>query len=324
MTEIKYKLSIIVPVYNVEKYVEKAIESILNQDFKDLEIIIIDDGSTDNSATIINKYDNYKNCKIIHKENAGLGAARNTGLREASGEYIMFLDSDDFLEHNSISKIYASVKEDDLDVLQCSYRHVNEYGDYIGGEDIISSTNVMSGDEWIKNGNISYGACFCIYRHEFLFDNNLEFMEGVLHEDMDFTLRATYLAKRIRSWNYSFYNYLIRPSSITTEKSIKRCTDFYIIANHVEAWVEKEVDRDTYLKFFKHYIDFLYSHVVNLAIIQGIKIKEILCDDVIRKGILSHLRNSDSIKYRCEYYMLKLKLYGLYETIYKAVLGGHQ
>lgn len=322
MVDNEIKLSVIIPVYNVEKYVGKAIESVISQNMTGIEIVVVNDGSTDNSLAVINEYNNFANYKIITKNNAGLGAARNTGMRDARGEYILFLDSDDYLVDNSLKKMYEIAKEEDLDVLQCAYRHINEEGKPIGGENCIESTPVMSGDEWIRNGHISYGACFCLYKHAFVKENNLYFMEGILHEDMDYTLHATYLAKRIRSYNYIFYNYLIRPQSITTNKSIKRCTDYYRVAKNVEKWVKSDVDEITFLEFFRDYIDFLYSHVVNLAVLQDISIIDVLQDDNLKSDVLSHLKNSKNKKYKLEYYILRLKLYRLYKVMYKMLRKG--
>lgn len=309
-------MSIIVPVYNVECFVEKAINSIIDQSLNSVQTIFVNDGSTDDSEMIIRKYLDREDFQLISQPNAGLGAARNTGMKYATGKYILFLDSDDYLESDCLVNMLCEAEKGKLDVLQCTYRHVNEAGENIGGEDMISTTDVMTGAEWIRAGHISYGACFCLYRREFLDEHNLCFMEGVYHEDMDFTLHATYLASRIKSLNYVFYNYLIREASITTHKSVKRCTDYYLVAKNVEKWVDREVDKSTYEAYFREYVNFLFSHVVNLAVQQKIDVKEVLTDDTVRKDILLHLKKSMLKKYRLEYWLLKCKMYGLYGMLY--------
>ena len=109
------KVTVIVPIYNVEKYVRQAIESTINQTYKNLEIILVDDGSTDSSKQICDEYkEKYDRVKVIHKENGGLSDARNAGLEECTGKYIMFLDSDDFLEPDAVENMYNEiVKKDD-------------------------------------------------------------------------------------------------------------------------------------------------------------------------------------------------------------------
>ena len=110
------KLSIIVPLYNVEKYIEKCILSLVNQDFRDYEIIVVNDGSPDESANIVNELKiKYPNVLLFHKENGGLSSARNFGLEKAKGEYVWFVDSDDWIEPDIISLLYKHVKESNLD-----------------------------------------------------------------------------------------------------------------------------------------------------------------------------------------------------------------
>ena len=116
MNENNIFFSVIVPVYNVEKYIEKCIESIFNNQINDVEIIIVNDGSTDNSRNIINKYAERDNIVIIDQENAGLSAARNSGLKIAKGEYILFLDSDDYLEPEALDILYKVVCESRADL----------------------------------------------------------------------------------------------------------------------------------------------------------------------------------------------------------------
>ena len=114
----KKKISIIIPVYNVENYLRQCIESILEQEYEEKEIILVDDGSTDNSGSICDEYaDKYENVLVIHKENGGLSDARNVGLAKAAGEYVLFVDSDDFVEENSLSPIVEIVNANPVDVV---------------------------------------------------------------------------------------------------------------------------------------------------------------------------------------------------------------
>ena len=125
MSEIK--VSVIVPVYNVEKYVKRAVESIIKQNFTDLEILLVNDGSTDNSLQEINLItEKYKNVKVFTQENQGVSSARNLGIKKAQGDYICFLDADDYLEDGVLNKFYSLCKENDLDVIRGAYKIYSE------------------------------------------------------------------------------------------------------------------------------------------------------------------------------------------------------
>ena len=121
------KISIIVAVYNVEKYLKRSLDSILNQSYKNIEVIIVNDGSTDNSRNICEKYaELYSNIKVIHKENGGLSSARNIGIENATGEYIGFVDSDDYISSNMFEEMYNRIIESDSDIAISSFNYVKE------------------------------------------------------------------------------------------------------------------------------------------------------------------------------------------------------
>ena len=120
------KVSVIVPVYTTETYLEKWLDSIINQDFNDYEIIIINDGSTDDSNKIINKYvEKYSNIKAFNKQNGGLSSARNLGIEKANGKYLMFVDSDDYIEPNMCEIMINTIKKYNVDIVRCNYRFIN-------------------------------------------------------------------------------------------------------------------------------------------------------------------------------------------------------
>ena len=276
----------------------------------------------DNSRTIASSYsERYDNILLIDQSNQGLGAARNTGLKYASGEYILFVDSDDYISKDSVCTLVKAAEENDLDIVQAGFIKVTEDGKIINTVVGKNTNKVSSGKEWLREGNIIYGACFCLYRRDFIENNKLSFVPGVYHEDMDFTLHATYLAERIMSIDFPFYNYLYRETSITGDKSFKRCLDYYKVSEVVSEWVDKEVDKETYDKFFREYLSFMYSHCVNLCIIQGIPIVRMLEDEERYKHILDHLKLSSSKKYKIEYLLLKHKLYKVYEKLYLLTKG---
>ena len=317
MTMDNYIVSIIVPLYNTRDYIDKCIQSILTQKLSGIEAVFVDDGSPDDTADIVREYcEKYPDFKLYHKENGGLGSARNYGIERANGKYILFLDSDDYLSEDGLLKLVEVASEHDLDVIQGTFKMIE--GDKVGlsasSEDMEKAT---TGREWLLAGKIIYGACFCLYRREFLISKKLYFMEGVYHEDMDFTLRATWNANRIMSKDIFFYWYVDHPGSITKSKNIKHCTDYYDVACFVDKWVQTDVDKEAYEGFFREYLAFLYSHVVNMTITQGFKIKQVLDVNDRRGEVLKHLKVSVSKKYKLEYILLKLHMYWFYSALYK-------
>lgn len=225
------KLSIVIPVYNVEKYIKKCLLSCVNQDISDYEIIIVNDGTPDNSMEIVRRIaDDYSNIRILNQHNQGLSAARNNGFAIAKGEYVWFVDSDDWIESNCLKRITNELT-DNIDILQLQYRLA--YDDGTLNKDCYTIIDgVASGFEQTCNGGLPAPAQFCIYRSDFLRNNNLSFVKGIYHEDSEFKPRAVYIAKTIKSDNVVCYNYYQRQSgSITSSFSIKRANDIIYVCN---------------------------------------------------------------------------------------------
>ena len=192
-------LSIVIPVSNVEKYIEKCLLSCIHQDvsYNDYEIIVVNDGSLDNSLTIAERItSSLINVRIVSQPNLGLSAARNKGLSLVRGEFVWFIDSDDWIEENSLGRIISMLKNQ-IDILQLQYRKVYENGRPNVEVPFCFVDGTKSGEEMILLGGLPAPAQFSIYRTEFLRTNSLRFYEGILHEDSEFKPRATYLAKSI-------------------------------------------------------------------------------------------------------------------------------
>lgn len=215
------KLSFIVPIYNVEPYLRKCVDSLLAQDYSDYEIILVDDGSPDGCPKICDEYAAaHENIRAVHRENGGLSAARNSGIKVAKGEYICFLDSDDYWEPNVLSGLMAQIERDKLDVLRFKYQNVNEryevYNPYKSdpykGNDY--SEVPTDGVSFLNSrfGTACYAVMF-ILRRELLKD--CLFTEGIYFEDTDWTPRMLTKANRVASADTIVYNYLIRQGSIT-------------------------------------------------------------------------------------------------------------
>ena len=239
MEDSKIILSIIVPVYNVERYVRKCVDSLLNQDIDNYEIILVDDGSTDESGAICDEYytlytiHHTPNIKVIHRKNGGLSAARNSGIEMAQGEYLMFVDSDDYIEPNVLGGLMAQVERDNLDVLRYRLQYVNTqyqiYNPYksdpFKGNDY--SEVPIDGASFLNTRmNTACYAWQFILRRDLISSTPYNqhstqenapclFTEGIYFEDTDWTPRMLIKAQRVASTNTIVYNYLQRQGSIT-------------------------------------------------------------------------------------------------------------
>lgn len=322
----KCRLSIIVPIYNVEKYVAKTINSIVNQKgFDKFEIIVVNDGSKDSSRDIVSEIAyNYNNIIIIDQENMGLGGARNTGIGVASGKYILFIDSDDYIENDCLSRYLDIADQNNLDMLQLAHVNVDDVGCILGRPNNPQSEGVVSGRLWISNGDADPASCFHLYNRQFLLSTGVTFMERVYHEDMDFTYHVMYYAKRMMSLDEVYYYYVDRKGSITGEKSLRKCQDYYEVACHVSEWVQDEVDEDVYEAFFREYLAFLFLHPINQCISFGIQIRGFIHEGKRRDRILENIKRSESLGYKLAFLLLKTKCYFLYSKMYRFFFGKSQ
>lgn len=217
------KISVIVPIYNVEKYLEKCIDSIINQTYKNLEIILVDDGSTDSCSKICKEYEKIdKRIKVIYKENGGLSDARNAGLKIATGDYIGFVDSDDYIEKSMYEKM-LSVFDSRIDIVECgvNYVYTNEinYGDSIGNDFRLNTEEAL--EELILERKLSQTVWNKLYRKICIL--GILFEKGKINEDEFWTYQVFSRAKNIFRLNENLYFYVQRKGSIMKEEySIKR------------------------------------------------------------------------------------------------------
>ncbi len=224
------EISVIVPVYNTEQYLPKCIESVLHQTFKDFELILVDDGSSDKSGEICDYYmlaD--KRIQTIHKNNEGVSSARNTGLSHANGKYITFVDSDDYIEETWLSVMYDSIKNNYADLVYANYDRVDVDGNII----YFSSNNnsyrsISYAEEKIQyildtlKGGLGWEVCFRLFRGDIIKNNGLQFCETCsgFAEDMGFVLSYILYCDSVYSTDSRGYKYLVRNNS-TMEKSKK-------------------------------------------------------------------------------------------------------
>lgn len=207
------KVSVIIPVYNVENYLRKCLNSLVNQTLKDIEIIVVNDGTLDNSQEIIDEYVKKYPKKVVSiiQENGGQGAARNTGLLHAKGEYIGYVDSDDYVEENMYEELYKKAKEEDSDIVICGNNVVKENYDFLSKEDVDKEFLLGKMAVWNK-----------IYKKNIIVDNKIQFRSKVWYEDLDFTMKVYFSSKKISYVDKPLYNYLLREGSTMNNNNIKR------------------------------------------------------------------------------------------------------
>ena len=250
VVRIKMKLSIIVPVYGVANYLRKCVDSLLVQDITDYEIILVDDGSLDECPQICDEYaEKYDNIRVVHQENAGLSAARNTGVATAQGEYIMFVDSDDYLQPNVLGTLIEQVEREKLDVLRFDYQNVRqtEAGEYEVFQpnkyphQVDTCREVVDGETYLDE-RMGY-AC---YAWQFVINRELTgtFTPGIHYEDTEWLPRMMLAAKRVNSTPIVVYNYLVRQGSITQaqgnkEKLRKNVNDFLFVIDSLSKQMTK-------------------------------------------------------------------------------------
>lgn len=230
------RLSIIVPIYNVEKYLHRCIESLIHQKVEEYEILLVNDGAKDESPTIAEEYSKeYPYIKTIHQKNKGLSGARNTGLIHARGKYVMFIDSDDWIVENSLNTILEQAESCELDVGVADFQFVNENGEIKENEDTpFHSDEVMTGGEYLKESlktSITMMVWKSIYSRKFLIENNLFFREGFNHEDEEWMPRVYLAAKRVKDISRVFYCYFIHTDCISKNPKVFAKNSFDLIEN---------------------------------------------------------------------------------------------
>ena len=215
----KAKISIVVPVYNVESELSRCVDSILNQTYKNLEVILVDDGSTDGCPAKCDAYAKEdERIQVIHKPNGGLSSARNAGLRAATGDWVLYIDSDDYVLSDACEQLLSVGEGCACDIVVGDA--VRERGD---SEELMAHAALENGKCYLAGEFIGKAikpcewyapAWFNMYKRLFLVENNLYFVEGLLHEDMEMQPRVFLAAGRIAYCAYPFYRYVDRASSI--------------------------------------------------------------------------------------------------------------
>lgn len=210
------KISIIVPVYNSEKYLNKCLDSLVNQTLQDIEIIIINDGSTDNSQNIIDNYIKKYPTKIksFYQENSGQASSRNLGIKNAEGEFIAFVDSDDYLELDAYEKAYTFAMENNFDIV--SFNFWEESGNSKYKSSYRKFTDVEPDVKYVLNETSPWNK---IIRTNLFAENNIKFLDNYIYEDLELIPRLILYTNRVGFLNEYLYHYIIHPSSTMRQSS---------------------------------------------------------------------------------------------------------
>lgn len=256
------KVSVIVPVYNVENYLEKCLESLAHQTLKDIEIIVVNDGSPDNSQEIIDKYaKKYPTIKSFIKDNGGVSDARNFGIKKAQGKYLAFVDGDDYVAYDMYEKMYQKAESGNFDIVVCDLNYVYE------DDRIMEVSSKIEHDTTdIKKTYINMYPCVWnkIYKKS-LFKNNIEFKKGVWFEDVDFLYKIFPYVKTIGVVKEPLNQYVQRAGSITKTFD-KRLYNYIDNFNElIEFYKERELYDKYKLELEYCYLRYIYATFINQA-----------------------------------------------------------
>jgi len=290
------KISVVVPVYNVESYIEACVNSIINQTYSNVEIILVDDGSTDNSGLICDNFaEKDSRIKVIHTLNRGLSAARNEGIRNSSGDYIMFIDADDFITLNAVDDIVKKINEQkDVDIV------VGKLIYYYNEQKQVAENFAFDQNRFHNKSGIDvltyffeeipvimWPAVRSIYRRKLLLDNQLYFTEGITSEDLDLIPRIYMCANKIAAYNDPFYYYRqLRPNSIINSINTKKFYDIVSIIKKYEIQLREGDYPDRFRNAFLMQLANIYARYI--AILANIKKDE-------RKDLVAEMKKIEHI-----------------------------
>ena len=267
------KVSVIVPVYNVEKYLRRCLESLVSQTLKEIQIIVVDDGSTDRSSHIIQEFQQkHSQIECYKKENGGLSDARNYGMQYATGTYVAFLDADDYVEPLMYQHMYEKAQKEESDMVECNFywtypkKEKKDMGvKYFGAKEMLEKARVVA---WNK-----------LYRRDVLQKANVTFPKGLQYEDIEFFYEVIPYIERVSFIKQAMVHYVQRKNSISNTQD-KKVGDIFLIWNHILQYYRSKRLYDTY----KEELEYNYARILLCSSLKRIvKIK----DPIIRKKLLN-------------------------------------
>lgn len=266
------KYSFIVPVYNTEKFLKKCLDSLVNQTYKNFEIIVVNDGSTDKSSNIISKYQKkYKNIIVIDKENEGLSMARNRGVQKSSGKYIIFVDSDDYVSNKLLEEVDKKIDDSDILRFQIAtedeeYTKINEYH-----EEGFESMCGYDAFKYLSSYHFVEPAWCYVIRRDYYIENKFSFKKDVYHEDFGLIPHVIYKARKVKSIDFIGYYYIQRNGSIMNnndyKKTVKKAFDMLEQYKTMRLFA-KNINRKNNLD------DYFLSYISNSVIVKARELKK--------------------------------------------------
>lgn len=323
-TEVKDPiLSIVVPVYNVENYIKQCIQSLVLQTLNNIEIIVVNDETEDKSIEIVKQF-NDSRIKIINKKNGGLSSARNAGIKVATGKYIAFVDSDDFIDFiSAYEEIIDIAEEFNSDIVvgnACKYYESEKKIPMDTQKDIVKKifeVNVISGEKYliesVNNKRIFAPVWLNIYRTELILQNNLYFKEGILHEDELFSPQIFLKANKVTFYNKDFYNYRQREGSImySLQNKYKRVKDTFNICFELSKIVNTVSNSEAKIA--------LSNYIAYLALSISYKYKIKLSKE--EKNMIVNNSNRKDLKFKASLLNVNESLFYSYEFIIRKGYG---
>lgn len=320
------KISMIVPIYNVEKYLEKCLQSIADQDFDSYEVILVEDGSTDDSKKIAEAFVQQHSDKfrMICQENSGQSVARNNAIKLAVGEYICFADSDDYIEPNFMSTMYKQAQEKDADMVFCAFRSVDEEGrvlKYIYEYGITPNT-VCTRDENRELFLIQNAVWNKLYRREIVINNHLEFVKGVWAEDLRFNKKYLLMAEKCVYCEEVLYNYLQRGGSTLSAMKPERNLQILEAFEDINEFYTAKGQKEKYAQE----IEFVaIDHIYISTLVRLIRTGDTAQIAMIRERFVEMYPNFKKNTYlktldrnrKIIYHLLNLKCYWLVKKIFE-------
>ena len=307
------RLSIIVPFYNVEKYISQCLDSIYSQDIPEdeYEVICVDDCSPDGSRAIVEEYAKaHKNLKlVINEQNRKLGGARNAGMDVACGEYIWFIDSDDFIEESILGRLLKLAEEAQLDVLHFDYELYPNNNNQ--GYNAITETQIMSGADLFFDKRFTWSedhitAWRKLYRKRFLRDNNIDFAEHIMFEDNDFAFLVFAYAKRAKHVKLQAYYYRQNPESITRTKINTQHISYWMELSHRLKNVMKRLKKGRMDERFQPVLSRFIRYILSNALSQYENLSEE--EKIAAKIIIRHFTDSTILPFISKKKYMKIKL----------------
>lgn len=265
-----HKISVIVAAYNIEQFIERCLESVINQTYTNLDIVVVNDGSTDETPEILNRISKTDSrINIVNQENRGLLEARKSGFSNSIGDYVLFIDGDDWIEPNTVEVLYQSIIKENYDIVQCKY--IEKYDDGSSKDDWDNNIGEFESHELMKMlllGNVNHNIWTKLIKSSYIRDNNIKFLDGVsFGEDLAFTFSLFLNQPKVLLIDKVLYNYYQRANSLTNQLSnkvleINKVLGFIIDELHMHNLKNRyqdELDYLIYRQSFFVYINYIFS-----------------------------------------------------------------